>query len=176
MEFHLLIGELKVRLAPATMESLVDVLDETPDGTDLLRKLAEHQGLDLRVRIASCEHLDSETWLTLLRSDDYPVALAAAENPYLRTRLSADLLLDVLDKHPAIINRIHPNIEEVINCSRSSSAAVRVLEYRIVNSPDLQLRLDLARSSWAPESLLKKLVEDPDDLVSDSALRSLKAI
>lgn len=174
MEMRLVVGDLQIALTPTELESVLWNLDHSAEVNALLKLLATHPSLKLRVQVAESEGVDLSTWETLLLDDDYPVARAAAESFYHREHLSADLLLRVLDKHPSILNGLCSDIESVLNCETSTEEAVETLEQRILSAPDPQLRIDVAKNACAPKGLLRKLAKDSDLMVQSTASRSLR--
>ena len=168
MNTKLMINNKEYPIGHATLEDSIYRLPDDSTNLDILRQLAMAPSSTIRGYVASNLKIDNEIASTLLQDTQLTVLKSLVNNRHATKFISEDRVMELLKRDDSeLCSSIAENIEYFGLCNHA-----RISEELLKNS-DPVVRMALAENSSVPNHILRKLINDNDADVAQSARNSL---
>ena len=168
MEAKLTVNGMEISLGHEALKLITDIIENHPDGQEVIHELAQHPSSDIRTTVAMNENIQEKTAKLLIKDSSISVLREIAVNRVaLRIITENDIRELIANKDTRLLCEIANFIDEYQLCNSN------VIAELLVNQPDPRVRCRLAENQYVPEMFLTELCNDQDIDVAKTAKETL---
>ena len=168
MKATLTVNKIEISLGHEALKLITDIIENHPDGQEVVHELAQHPSSDIRTTVAMNENIHEKTAKLLIKDSSISVLREIAVNRVaLKIITEKDIRRIIKTKDTRLLCEIANFIDEYQLCNSN------VIAELLVNQPDPRVRCRLAENQYVPGKFLTELSKDSDIDVAEAAKETL---